>query len=221
MTSPSEYTPIECFPIEGECTVNPIECFPIERECTVDGCNRNPVAKGYCRKHYMRVRRHGDPLAGPEYDPICSVDGCDGNQVAKGYCQKHYRRFKKYGDSSISKRLTEGTAWERVEQRIKKVDHGFYQPCWEFTGALIFGYGSMMYERKMYRTHRISYEHHHGPIPEDLVVDHICANKKCCNPDHLDLVTHEENLALGGTPHFLPRFRSAEEDAAWARRGFY
>ena len=162
MTSPSEYTPIEC--------------FPIERECSVDGCTTKHLAKGYCQKHYMRFWKHGDP--------------------------------------SISKSLHEGTAWERVEQRIEKVDTGFYQPCWEFTGSLVRGYGHMTYDSKNYLTHRISYEHHNGPIPEGMEVDHICCNRKCCNPDHLDAVTHEENKALGGTPHFLPRFRSAEEDAA-------
>ena len=154
----------------------------------------------------------------------CSVDGCNGEYACKGYCRKHYKRFWKHGDPHTCawERPTTGTAWERLEQKVKKVDHGFHQPCWEFTGALTNnGYGQMGYECKKYYTHRISYEHHHGPIPEDLVVDHICCNKKCCNPDHLDAVTTEENRALGGTPHFLPRFRSAEEDAAWARRGFY
>ena len=142
----------------------------------------------------------------------CSVDGCNRNQVAKGYCRKHYTRFIRHGDPHTSQ--WKETAWERLEQRIKKVDHGFHQPCWEFTNSLHAGYGQMFHEYKKYYTHRVSYEHHHGPIPEDLVVDHICCNKKCCNPDHLDAVTHEENKALGGTPHFLPRFRSAEEDAA-------
>ena len=147
----------------------------------------------------------------------CSVDGCNEKHKAKGYCKKHYMRVRAHGDPHTTLGPTpvrEGTAWERLEQRIEKVDHGFYQPCWEFTGCIDNGYGHMMYEYKKYRTHRISYEHHHGPIPDGMVVDHICCNKKCCNPDHLDAVTHEENKALGGTPHFLPRFRSAEEDAA-------
>ena len=148
----------------------------------------------------------------------CSVDGCNEKHKAKGYCKKHYMRVRAHGDPHTTLGPTpvrEGTAWERLEQRIEKVDHGFYQPCWEFTGSLTDkGYGNMTYESKNYKTHRVSYEHHHGPIPEGMEVDHICCNKKCCNPYHLDAVTPEENLALGGTPHFWPRLRSAEEDAA-------
>ena len=150
----------------------------------------------------------------------CSIDGCNGELKARGLCNKHYQRFRLHGSPHTSQ--WEETTWERLEQRLKKVDHGFYQPCWEFTGSIHHtGYGQMMYKYKHCYTHRVSYEHHHGPIPDGMVVDHICCNKKCCNPDHLDAVTTEENRALGGTPHFLPRFRSAEEDAAWARRGFY
>ena len=145
----------------------------------------------------------------------CSVDGCPERHKAHGYCRKHYVRFKRHGDPLFSKYHTEGTAWERLEQRIEKVDRGFAQPCWEFTGSLLpTGYGHMDYQARKYYTHRVSYEHHNGPIPGGMEVDHICCNNSCCNPDHLDLVTPSENKALGATPHFLPRFRSEEEDAA-------
>lgn len=34
------------------------------RECTIDGCDKSVLALGYCNKHYLRWRRHGDPLGG-------------------------------------------------------------------------------------------------------------------------------------------------------------
>ena len=43
--------------------------------------------------------------------------------------------------------------------------------------------------------HRVSYEACVGPIPRELEVDHICHNKLCVNPEHLQLLTHQENLA--------------------------
>jgi HNH endonuclease len=45
--------------------------------------------------------------------------------------------------------------------------------------------------------HRYCYEMHRGPIPEGLVLDHLCRNTSCVNPDHLEAVTHGENLRRG------------------------
>jgi hypothetical protein len=42
--------------------------------------------------------------------------------------------------------------------------------------------------------HRWSYEYHVGPIPDGLEIDHLCKNTSCVNPDHLEPVTHAENL---------------------------
>jgi len=45
--------------------------------------------------------------------------------------------------------------------------------------------------------HRMIYEECFGYIPDGLQVDHICCNRSCVNPEHLQLVTLEENLKLG------------------------
>lgn len=45
--------------------------------------------------------------------------------------------------------------------------------------------------------HRWSYEHHIGPIPDGLHIDHLCRNRACVNPDHLEPVTHVENTMRG------------------------
>ncbi|WP_369010576.1 HNH endonuclease signature motif containing protein, partial [Bacillus cereus] len=44
------------------------------------------------------------------------------------------------------------------------------------------------------RAHRYVYENLSGPIPEGMELDHLCRNPPCVNPDHLDPVTHEENM---------------------------
>ncbi len=66
--------------------------------------------------------------------------------------------------------------------------------CWNWTGALDEkGYGIFNFLKKTTRTHRYSYEQSKGKIPNGLQIDHLCRNRKCINPDHLETVTSREN----------------------------
>lgn len=60
------------------------------------------------------------------------------------------------------------------------------------------GYGTFMAGGKNYRSHRWSYEHLVGPIPDGLVLDHLCRNRACINPDHLEPVTSFVNTIERG-----------------------
>lgn len=72
--------------------------------------------------------------------------------------------------------------------------------CWNWRKPLDKdGYGTAHFGNKRYRAHRLSYETLVGPIPEGLVIDHLCRNKACVNPDHLEPVTNKENLLRGFT----------------------
>lgn len=60
------------------------------------------------------------------------------------------------------------------------------------------GYRKVRVEgRKIVRAHRLAYEATKGPIPEGLVIDHLCRNRQCVNPDHLEAVTQSVNAARG------------------------
>ena len=68
--------------------------------------------------------------------------------------------------------------------------------CWEWIGVLN-PYAGIRIGGKMRKAHRVSYEHFKGSIPEGLELDHLCRNVRCVNPDHLEPVTHRENVRRG------------------------
>lgn len=70
--------------------------------------------------------------------------------------------------------------------------------CWLWQRATNnLGYGQVSVDGRVVYAHRIAYERAHGPIPEGLVVDHICCNPSCVNPAHLEAVTNGENIRRG------------------------
>lgn len=80
-----------------------------------------------------------------------------------------------------------------MKAKWDKVDIGEEDQCWNWKGSIAAnGYGRV--SGKL--AHRLIYQHNVGPIPEGLEVQHICNNRRCCNPKHLKLGTHKENMAF-------------------------
>ena len=74
--------------------------------------------------------------------------------------------------------------------------------CWEWTGARgANGYGDYRFPGLGTRySHRIAYALLVGPVPDGLQLDHLCRNRICVNPDHLEPVTNRENWIRGHAP---------------------
>mgnify|MGYP001608583411 CR=1 FL=1 len=67
--------------------------------------------------------------------------------------------------------------------------------CWDWQASKTpGGYGSFRAADRTVCAHRFSYELLVGPIPEGLDLDHLCRNKGCVNPEHLEPVTRRENM---------------------------
>lgn len=86
---------------------------------------------------------------------------------------------------------------ERILDRIRISET---TECWNFTGKLDRdGYGRMRYNGSNPRLlHRISYQAYRGNISKGLTIDHLCRNRKCCNPEHLEAVPLLTNIKRGG-----------------------
>ena len=69
--------------------------------------------------------------------------------------------------------------------------------CWIYPNTESRGYGRAMYHGKRWKVHRLVYEWLVGRCPEGLEADHLCRVKACCNPDHIEFVTHATNVRRG------------------------
>ena len=71
--------------------------------------------------------------------------------------------------------------------------------CWIWEAAKVRGYGAIRVKGRTTYAHRFAYEQLVGPIPDGLELDHLCRIPACCNPAHLEPVTHAENVRRGIT----------------------
>jgi hypothetical protein len=76
---------------------------------------------------------------------------------------------------------------DRFMSKVDKTDS-----CWIYTGQIDNGYGRFWYKGKGILAHRWIYEYLFSPIPPKMQIDHLCRNRSCVNPQHLEVVSNTE-----------------------------
>src|SRR5574340_41298 len=113
-------------------------------------------------------------------------------------------------------KITDVNAWFKT--RYEVANNG----CWIWLGARFSnGYGNTKIPgtRKFTGAHRFSFALHNGPIPDGLVLDHLCGNKACVNPRHLESVSQKENLTRAGSINRLIAMANEKHEAKHCSRG--
>lgn len=129
-------------------------------------------------------------------DRTCSIEGCEQESRSRGWCKKHYERWRRNGDPLDPGSRIVGDVVARFEASVERT-----AGCWYWIGRIgQSGYGYLNEGDAAHLAHRWSYQHHIGPIPEGLSLDHLCRVTYCVNPAHLEPVTHRENVLRGTGP---------------------
>lgn len=80
--------------------------------------------------------------------------------------------------------------------------------CWGWKGSHNErGYGIVRLKERRFRVHKVMYEWVNGPVPAGFELDHLCKNEGCWRIDHLEQVTHAENIRRGTWGHVLHQRR--------------
>jgi GNAT superfamily N-acetyltransferase len=166
---------------------------------------------------------------------ICSVDTCDDNARDAGMCHPHYERNRRHGDPHHGGLLLHrGDTLGRFLAKVDKdgplpqpgtlaYERGTTSPCWLWTSPSLQGkgYGNFHYKGRNTGAHIASFQIHGGVLIDGLELDHLCKVRLCVNPEHLEQVTHAENIRRGNTGIFQRSKTHCPQDHIYDEQNTY
>ena len=112
---------------------------------------------------------------------------------AKATTKRAEARERQRAETEEQRLASSPAVSEYIAERVEVVEDG---GCWEWQKGLIgTGYGQAKLDGLNWPAHRLSYHYIVGRIPNGAQVHHRCANRLCCNPDHLQVTTQHDNTA--------------------------
>lgn len=160
-------------------------------------------------------------LKAPE---LCTYEGCERAYKARGYCSTHLRRSDS-GHPPMDAPIADKRRGIPEQRFARKVAPAPDSDCIWWTDHIVRGYGQFRLRRgKQVGAHVFAWELVNGPVPDDLVLDHIChpidgscpggeacLHRRCVNPDHLLPISRGDNSRRCVPVHLRPA--RVEEDA--------
>ena len=146
----------------------------------------------------------------------CSIDGCSNIHKARGLCMHHYNKARKAGKFTPGRQAKAGLP---LAERFAFIGCDIRaNGCWDWKGATRNGYGRIGREPGADHdilAHRVSYSTYIDRIPGGMSVHHTCANRRCVNPDHLELATSRANVAeMMERSYYRARIKQLEDEIA-------
>lgn len=135
----------------------------------------------------------------------CSYPDCGGKVSGIGLCVGHYNQ--QYRGKPLTPILRGLTVEQRFWIKVSKTE-----ACWQWLGAVGgHTYSNFWDGEKTRRAHTFSYELHTGEkVPRGMHLDHLCRNRTCVNPAHLEVVTPAENTRRGLMP-LISRYQNIDQ----------
>lgn len=193
-----------------------VKCEICGKEFLVWPCHLKRGAGKYCSRQ-CQAKGKSQKLKG--ILPKCSYLGIKPSnatkqkiriaKLGKKHSEEAKEKMRRYVKTEehrrkISKTLMGRETRPAIERFMDKVRKDGNE-CWNWVGNIkVNGYGTFTVKKnnisKTFHAHRWAYKYFKGEIPVGLTLDHLCRNRKCVNPDHLEAVTQRENVLRGNRP---------------------
>ncbi|MFR9773031.1 hypothetical protein [Nocardia sp. SC052] len=164
--------------------------------CAIEYCNKPAVGRGWCRAHYTRWHRYGDPLASAPRAAralTCTVEDCERDAFKRDLCQLHYHREQRKGSAGQAKPIKErGAVVAHIARRVPSMTPERCETEWPFSRSK--GRPAAWDADRQRNVGAVHYAWYllHGRWPSQL--NHTCHDGDCWNPHHVYEGTQQENV---------------------------